>query len=46
MFQGKLAKYVEQKLTVSKRQGSYREACVKFKDFSKTSLEYFTVFKD
>ena len=27
-------------------QGSYRQDCVKFKDFSRTSLDYPTVFKD
>ena len=27
-------------------QGSYRQDCVKFKDFSRTSQDYPTVFKD
>ena len=27
-------------------QGSYRQVCVKFKDFSRTSKDYPTVFKD
>ena len=27
-------------------QGSYRQVCVKFKDFSRTSKRFSTVFKD
>ena len=27
-------------------QGSYREVCVKFNDFSRTSQDFPTVFKD
>ena len=33
-------------ITCNSKQGSYRGVCVKFKDFSRTSQDYFTVFKD
>ena len=37
-----VSKYMQQMIF----QGSYREVWVIFKDFSRTSQDYFTVFKD
>ena len=33
-------------MVISLTEGSYRQVCVKFEDFSRTSQNYPTVFKD
>ena len=38
--------YMQAQLPSEARQGSYRQVCVNFKDFSRTSQDFPTVFKD